>query len=196
LGHQRLILLGFGATVAVAVASYVMIPKGFFPLQDTAFVFATTEAAQDIGFEEMAAKHQQLAKIAAEDPALQAYNHAVGATGGSQTLSNGRFWFILKDRGDRDVDVRPSSTAAREDGQRAGHHRVHAPRRTSTSVPGRRAPSTSTPCAARIAASCHAGPSADRTPARCRSCATCPTTSRWAPASPAADRPHRRGASA
>ncbi|MDW7602923.1 efflux RND transporter permease subunit, partial [Stenotrophomonas maltophilia] len=105
LGHQRLVLLGFGATVTVAVASYVVIPKGFFPLQDTAFVFATTEAAQDIGFEEMAAKHQQLAKIAAEDPALQAYNHAVGATGGSQTLSNGRFWFILKDRGDRDVDV-------------------------------------------------------------------------------------------
>ncbi|HFT6992241.1 TPA: multidrug efflux RND transporter permease subunit [Stenotrophomonas maltophilia] len=105
LGHPRLILLGFGATVAVAVASYVMIPKGFFPLQDTAFVVATTEAAQDIGFEEMAAKHQQLAKIAAEDPALLAYNHAVGATGGSQTLSNGRFWFILKDRGDRDVDV-------------------------------------------------------------------------------------------
>ncbi|TGS60372.1 acriflavine resistance protein B, partial [Mesorhizobium sp. M1C.F.Ca.ET.176.01.1.1] len=81
LGHQRLVLLGFGATVVVAVASYVVIPKGFFPLQDTAFVFATTEAAQDIGFEEMAAKHQQLAKIAAEDPALQAYNHAVGATG-------------------------------------------------------------------------------------------------------------------
>ncbi|WP_434030648.1 multidrug efflux RND transporter permease subunit [[Pseudomonas] boreopolis] len=105
LRHQRLVLIGFGATVAVAVASYVVIPKGFFPLQDTAFVFATTEAAQDIGYEEMVAKHQQLARIVADDPALQAYNHAVGATGGSQTMSSGRFWFILKDRGDRDVDV-------------------------------------------------------------------------------------------
>ncbi|WMJ69376.1 multidrug efflux RND transporter permease subunit [Stenotrophomonas sp. 24(2023)] len=105
LGHPKTVLLGFAATVAVAVASYVWIPKGFFPLQDTAFVVVTTEAAQDIGYEEMVAKHKQLERIAADDPALLAYNHAVGAVGGSQTLSNGRFWFILKDRGDRDVDV-------------------------------------------------------------------------------------------
>ncbi|KAF1016929.1 MAG: Multidrug resistance protein MdtB [Stenotrophomonas maltophilia] len=105
LDHPRQVLLGFAATVLVAVGAYVWIPKGFFPLQDTAFVVAATEAAQDIGYADMVAKHQQLARIAAEDSAVLAYNHAVGAISGSQAMSNGRFWFILKDRGDRDVDV-------------------------------------------------------------------------------------------
>ncbi|QWP75978.1 multidrug efflux RND transporter permease subunit [Lysobacter sp. K5869] len=105
LNHQRSVLAGFAVTVAIAVAGYAWIPKGFFPSQDTAFVFATTEAAQDISYDEMVAKHRQLAKIAAEDPALLAYNHSVGATGGSPSMSNGRMWFTLKDRGDRDVSA-------------------------------------------------------------------------------------------
>lgn len=105
LDRQRAVLAAFAATLAVAVLAYSLIPKGFFPLQDTAFVFATTEAAQDISFEQMRAKHLQLAKIAEGDPAIQTYMHSVGATAGSQSLSNGRFWFILKDRGDRDVSA-------------------------------------------------------------------------------------------
>ncbi|MGO1003136.1 multidrug efflux RND transporter permease subunit [Lysobacter sp. CA196] len=105
LAHQRLMLAGFGLTVAIAVASYALIPKGFFPSQDTAFVFATTEAAQDISYEDMVAKHKQLAQLAADDPAIQSYGHSVGATAGAPTMSNGRFWFVLKDRGDRDVSA-------------------------------------------------------------------------------------------
>ncbi|MEH6417774.1 multidrug efflux RND transporter permease subunit [Pseudomonas sp. CGJS7] len=105
LSHQRLMLAGFGVTLAIAIGAYVYIPKGFFPLQDTAFVFGTTEAAQDVSFDEMMAKHKQLAKIAESDPAIQAYGHSVGATAGSSTMSNGRFWFVLKDRGDRDVSA-------------------------------------------------------------------------------------------
>ncbi len=89
----------------VAVAGYVGIPKGFFPSQDTAFVFGTTQAAEDISYADMVAKHRQLAEIIASDPAVQSYNHAVGVTGGSQSLSNGRFWIVLKDRGERDVSV-------------------------------------------------------------------------------------------
>ncbi|MGO4262318.1 multidrug efflux RND transporter permease subunit [Lysobacter sp. TAB13] len=103
LSHQRLMLVGFGVTLSIAIASYAYIPKGFFPLQDTAFVFGTTEAAQDISYDDMMAKHKQLAQIASTDPAIMAYGHSVGATGGSPTMSNGRFWFVLKDRGDRDV---------------------------------------------------------------------------------------------
>ncbi|KSF77971.1 multidrug efflux RND transporter permease subunit MexN [Pseudomonas paraeruginosa] len=105
LGHQRLMLVGFAFTVLVAVAGYVGIPKGFFPLQDTAFVFGTTQAAEDISYDDMIAKHRQLAGIIARDPAVQSYNHAVGVTGGSQSLANGRFWIVLKDRGERDVSV-------------------------------------------------------------------------------------------
>ncbi|MHA5865068.1 multidrug efflux RND transporter permease subunit MexN, partial [Pseudomonas aeruginosa] len=101
LGHQRLMLVGFAFTVLVAVAGYVGIPKGFFPLQDTAFVFGTSQAAEDISYDDMVAKHRQLAEIIASDPAVQSYNHAVGVTGGSQSLANGRFWIVLKDRGER-----------------------------------------------------------------------------------------------
>ncbi|GAJ52174.1 cobalt-zinc-cadmium resistance protein CzcA/cation efflux system protein CusA [Pseudomonas aeruginosa RB] len=102
---NQVMLVGFAFTVLVAVAGYVGIPKGFFPLQDTAFVFGTSQAAEDISYDDMVAKHRQLAEIIASDPAVQSYNHAVGVTGGSQSLANGRFWIVLKDRGERDVSV-------------------------------------------------------------------------------------------
>ncbi|SDK70574.1 hydrophobic/amphiphilic exporter-1, HAE1 family [Pseudomonas delhiensis] len=105
LRHQRTVLASFGLCIVVAVAGYVGIPKGFFPLQDTAFVFGTTQAAEDISYADMAEKHRQLAGIVAADPAVQSYNHAIGITGGSQSLANGRFWIVLKDRGERDVSV-------------------------------------------------------------------------------------------
>ncbi|MBD9499805.1 multidrug efflux RND transporter permease subunit [Pseudomonas sp. PDM23] len=105
LHHQRTVLAGFVVCVAIAVGGYVGIPKGFFPSQDTAFVFGTTQAAEDISYADMAEKHKQLAEIVAADPAVQSYNHAIGITGGSQSLANGRFWIVLKDRGDRDVSV-------------------------------------------------------------------------------------------
>jgi hydrophobe/amphiphile efflux-1 (HAE1) family protein len=105
LAHQRLTLLGFGLALAAAVVSYVYVPKGFFPEQDTAFILGTTQAAQDISYQDMIAKHSALASIVSEDPAVQQFAHAVGATGGSQSTSNGRFWIVLKDRSDRDVSV-------------------------------------------------------------------------------------------
>ncbi|NMO15981.1 multidrug efflux RND transporter permease subunit [Pyxidicoccus fallax] len=105
LAHQRLTLLSFGLAVAAAVLSYVFVPKGFFPVQDTAFVLGTTQAAQDISYEDMIAKHQALADIVAKDPAVQQFAHAVGATGGSQSSSSGRFWIALKDRSERDASI-------------------------------------------------------------------------------------------
>ena len=103
LARQKLMLLGFLATIVAAGASYMVIPKGFLPLQDTAFVVGQTLAAEDISFEAMKAKHEQIAAIIARDPAVQQFNHAIGTTGGSASLSNGRVWIVLKDRGDRDV---------------------------------------------------------------------------------------------
>jgi multidrug efflux pump len=105
LGRQRLVLIGFGLTVAAAVAGYVWIPKGFFPMQDTAFVTGQTRASEDIPYEEMRAKQAQVAALIARDPAVLQYNSAVGATGGSASLSTGRLWVVLKDRGDRDVSA-------------------------------------------------------------------------------------------
>lgn len=105
LAHQRLMLGLFGLSLALAVAGYVAIPKGFFPVQDTGFVLGTTEAAADVSYPDMVAKHQALAEIVAADPAVRAFSHAVGVTGSNQTIANGRFWISLKDRGDRDVSA-------------------------------------------------------------------------------------------
>ncbi len=104
LAHQRLMLGVFGLTVAIAVTGYVMIPKGFFPVQDTGFVFGTTEGPQDVSFDEMVAKHQALADIIGKDPAVASFATGVG-TGGSPVLSSGRFWISLKPHRDRDVSA-------------------------------------------------------------------------------------------
>ncbi|MDD2057398.1 multidrug efflux RND transporter permease subunit [Pseudomonas putida] len=105
LAHQRLMLGIFGITLALAVVGYVLIPKGFFPVQDTGFVLGTSEAAADISYPDMIKKHQALAKVIEADPAVRAFSHAVGVTGSNQTIANGRFWIALKDRGERDVSA-------------------------------------------------------------------------------------------
>lgn len=105
LAHQRLMLGIFGVSVALAVAGYVLIPKGFFPVQDTGFILGTTEAAADISYPDMVAKHQALARIVASDPAVRTFSHSVGVGGGTQTIANGRFWISLKPQGERDVSA-------------------------------------------------------------------------------------------
>ncbi|RMU94036.1 efflux RND transporter permease subunit, partial [Pseudomonas coronafaciens] len=105
LAHQRLMLGVFGLTLALAVVGYVLIPKGFFPVQDTAFALGTSEAAADISYPDMVEKHLQLAKIVGADPAVLAFSHSVGVSGSNQTIANGRFWISLKPRSERDVSV-------------------------------------------------------------------------------------------
>lgn len=105
LAHQKVMLGVFGLTLAMAVAGYVFIPKGFFPVQDTGFVLGTTEAAADISYGDMVKKHLAMAQIVAADPAVQAFSHSVGVSGSNQTIANGRFWIALKPRGERDVSA-------------------------------------------------------------------------------------------
>jgi len=98
LDHQRTMLGVFFLTVAGSVASFVMIPKGFFPLQDTGFVMGATQAASDISFEDMVAKHKQLEDILRNDPDITGFNHAVG---GNNSTGSGRVWVVLSDPDDR-----------------------------------------------------------------------------------------------
>ncbi|ROL79882.1 acriflavine resistance protein B [Pseudomonas protegens] len=105
LAHQKLMLGIFVLTLGMAIAGYILIPKGFFPVQDTGFVLGTTEAVADISYPDMVKKHQALAEIVAADPAVQAFSHSVGVSGSNQTIANGRFWISLKKRGDRDVSA-------------------------------------------------------------------------------------------
>ena len=103
LAHQRTVLIGFGATVAMAVVGYIFIPKGFFPLQDTAFIVAASKGADDVSYGDMVAKHKAVAEIFAKDSAVQAVAHVVGASMTNPNLASGRFFIVMKDRGDRDV---------------------------------------------------------------------------------------------
>jgi HAE1 family hydrophobic/amphiphilic exporter-1 len=104
LGHQRIMLGVFFASVMLSVASFIMIPKGFFPLQDTAFIQGFTQASADISYDEMVEKHKQLEAIFSKDPAVISYNHAVGGST-TDSIGNGRVWLVLNDPGERDATV-------------------------------------------------------------------------------------------
>ncbi|HJR29740.1 MAG TPA: efflux RND transporter permease subunit, partial [Pseudomonas sp.] len=105
LAHQKLTIGVFGLSLGLAIAGYIFIPKGFFPVQDTGFVLGTTEAAADISYGDMVKKHLAMAEIVAADPAVETFSHSVGVAGSNQTIANGRFWISLKKRGDRDVSA-------------------------------------------------------------------------------------------
>jgi HAE1 family hydrophobic/amphiphilic exporter-1 len=105
LRHKTFTMAVFLATIAATVATYIYIPKGFFPPQDTAFIIGTTIAPEDISYGAMREKHLALADIVGADPAVQDFSTAIGRTGGSQSLANGRLWIVLKDRSDRDVSA-------------------------------------------------------------------------------------------
>ncbi|MBB1629985.1 efflux RND transporter permease subunit [Cupriavidus sp. UME77] len=90
--HQFFTLCAFIATVATTVALFIYIPKGFFPQQDTGFMFGIAESAQDASFKSMNARMVQLADIVRADPDVA----AVGMTGGQNTLNTGNFFISLK----------------------------------------------------------------------------------------------------
>ncbi|MBN3864191.1 multidrug efflux RND transporter permease subunit [Pseudomonas frederiksbergensis] len=105
LAHQKLTIGVFGLSLGLAIAGYIFIPKGFFPVQDTGFVLGTTEAAADISYGDMVKKHLAMAEIVAADPAVETFSHSVGVAGSNQTIANGRFWISLKKRSDRNVSA-------------------------------------------------------------------------------------------
>ena len=102
LDHPRTMLAVFGLTVATSVFSFVAIPKGFFPLQDTGFILGSTQAASDISYEDMVAKHKQMEAIFKNEPAITGFNHAVG---GNNSSGSGRVWLVLSDPDERDGSV-------------------------------------------------------------------------------------------
>src|SRR5947209_10509431 len=89
------------ATALVIVATvwlYFVVPKGFFPQQDTGQMMGTTEAAQDISFEAMRAKQEEVVRIVMTDPAVAAVGSFFGGGSGS-SLNNGRMFVSLKPKG-------------------------------------------------------------------------------------------------
>ncbi len=95
LGHKRLTLAVTLGTIAATVWLFGVIPKGFFPQQDTGLLIGTTEGAQDISYEAMKTNHKRIEQIVLEDPAIAAVASSIsGGNGG--TVNNGRLFIALK----------------------------------------------------------------------------------------------------
>jgi HAE1 family hydrophobic/amphiphilic exporter-1 len=98
-------LMIFLATVAGTVYLFMVIPKGFFPQQDTGVLFGTSEAGQDVSFAEMSRLQEQIGAIVQADPAVDTMAMALGAGVGNAAQNNGRMFITLKPREDRDVNA-------------------------------------------------------------------------------------------
>ncbi len=90
------------ATIAGTSYLYVVVPKGFFPIEDTGYVLAITEANTDIGFDAMAERQRKVADIIRADPAVDYVNSTVGAGGPNSLSNNGRMLVALKPQDQRD----------------------------------------------------------------------------------------------
>ncbi len=102
LRHRLFTLLLLFGTIALTGYLYVVIPKGFFPQQDTGLIIGLSEAAQDISFSAMAERQQALLDAVMQDPAVAATSAAIGAGGGVTTVNNGRVYIALKPQNQRD----------------------------------------------------------------------------------------------
>ena len=89
-------LLVFFATVATTIGLFFVIPKGFFPTQDTGIIIGITDAAQDVSFAAMQRLQRQVNDMVMHDPAVASLTANVGAGGGGQTANNGRMYISLK----------------------------------------------------------------------------------------------------
>ncbi len=102
LAWKSVMLLVTLATLAGTVWLYTIVPKGFFPQEDTGFLVGTTESATDTSFEAMSVRHRALAAILQADPAVDFVNSTVGVTGIIATNNNGRLFIGLKPAKERD----------------------------------------------------------------------------------------------
>ncbi len=101
LRHRFITLMTMFGTIALTGYLYMVIPKGFFPEQDTGLIIGLSEAAQDISFQAMAERQQALLDALMRDPAVASVGAAVGAGGGNTTVNDGRVYIALKPKSER-----------------------------------------------------------------------------------------------
>jgi len=121
LRYKFITLMVTFATLAATVWLYIIIPKGFFPTEDTGFISASTEGSSDVSFEQMMVLQRQVSAIIRKDKAVDYANSTVGAGGPNPTLNIGRMFIALKPRKERGEN----STAV-----------IQRLRRTANVVPG------------------------------------------------------------
>jgi multidrug efflux pump len=96
LKHQPATLLVAVGTLVLTVLLYIIVPKGFFPVQDTGIIQGISEASQTISFPAMAEKQQELSHIILQDPAVDSLSSFIGVDGTNTTLNSGRIQINLK----------------------------------------------------------------------------------------------------
>jgi multidrug efflux pump len=105
LQHQTMTLIVAVATLLLTVFLYVIVPKGFFPVQDTGIIQGISEASQSISFDAMAERQQQLSAAILKDPAVESLSSFIGIDGTNTTLNNGRILINLKPLEDRGINA-------------------------------------------------------------------------------------------
>ncbi len=105
LRHQTATLLVTLATFVLTVFLYMVVPKGFFPVQDTGVLLAITDTAQDTSFGAMAQKQTALAEKILEDPDVESLSSFIGIDATNTTLNSGRIQINLKDKEERETDA-------------------------------------------------------------------------------------------
>jgi len=105
LQHQKATLWVAVGTLASTVLLYLVIPKGFFPVQDTGVILAISEAPQSISFPAMAERQQALAKVILQDPAVESLSSFIGIDGTNTTLNSGRIQINLKPLDERKLNA-------------------------------------------------------------------------------------------
>jgi len=105
LEYQAATLLVAVGTLVLTIFLYIIIPKGFFPVQDTGVIQGISQAPQSISFTAMAKKQQEVAKVVLQDPAVQSLSSFIGADGTNTTLNSGRMSINLKPLSERSLSA-------------------------------------------------------------------------------------------
>ncbi|HEX6822186.1 MAG TPA: multidrug efflux RND transporter permease subunit [Candidatus Sulfotelmatobacter sp.] len=105
LKHQTATLLVTAGTLVLTLFLYVIVPKGFFPVQDTGVILGISEAPDYVSFESMAQRQQELAKVILQDPAVDSLSSFIGVDGTNVTPNEGRIQITLKPRDQRKEDA-------------------------------------------------------------------------------------------
>ena len=100
--HQPLTMMVAVGTLVLTIVLYILIPKGFFPVQDTGFIQAITTAGPTVSFDEMARRQRLVAQNILKDKDVASLSSFIGVDGTNATLNSGRFLINLKDKSTRD----------------------------------------------------------------------------------------------
>ena len=105
LERQKAAMVVFLATLVLTVILFLVVPKGFFPVEDTGVIQGITEASQSVSFPSMTEHQQELSAVILRDPAVESLSSFIGIDGTNATLNSGRILINLKPLSERKVSV-------------------------------------------------------------------------------------------